>query len=152
LTSAPVNGPSSGNGIASLALRPTIFAEAMTGARVLHVDNVDEETRDCRGALGARAGLIVTTDIDQVTGSHGGARRGSDVSRSWPNVCRRRLPARATPARPCAALRQRHDGMLCVTLGPRVDAAGRGTSLLKRGVGVVYRSTPPAPATSFAAR
>src|SRR6185503_8789486 len=52
----------------SLALGPgDLPREAMTGARVLHVDNVDEETAIAAARLGREAGMIVTTDIDQVT-------------------------------------------------------------------------------------
>ena len=103
----------------SLALRPDDLApEAMTGARVLHVDNVDEETAIAAARLGREAGMIVTTDIDQVT-----ERTAELVAAATFPVLAERVPQALTGERdtPTAlrVLRQRHAGMLCVTLGPR---------------------------------
>ena len=103
----------------SLALRPDDLAhEAMAGARVLHVDNVDEETAIAAARLGREAGMIVTTDIDQVT-----ERTAELVAAATFPVLAERVPQALTGERdtPTAlrVLRQRHEGMLCVTLGPR---------------------------------
>jgi sugar/nucleoside kinase (ribokinase family) len=103
----------------SLALRPDDLAhEAMTGARVLHVDNVDEETAIAAARLGREAGMIVTTDIDQVT-----ERTAELVAAATFPVLAERVPQALTGERdtPTAlrVLRQRHAGMLCVTLGRR---------------------------------
>ena len=104
---------------ASLALRPgDLSLEAMTGARVLHVDNVDEETAIAAARLGRETGMIVTTDIDQVT-----ERTADLVAAATFPILAERVPQALTGERDTAtalrALRQRHDGMICVTLGPR---------------------------------
>lgn len=104
---------------ALLALRPDDLShEAMTGARVLHVDNVDEETAIAAARRGREAGMIVTTDIDQVT-----ERTAELVAAATFPVLAERVPQALTgesdTPRALRALRQRHEGMLCVTLGPR---------------------------------
>ena len=103
----------------SLALRPDDLShEALTGARVLHVDNVDEATAIAAARLGREAGMIVTTDIDQVT-----ERTAELVAAATFPVLAERVPQALTGAsdtpRALRILRQRHEGMLCVTLGPR---------------------------------
>jgi sugar/nucleoside kinase (ribokinase family) len=104
---------------ASLALGPgDLSREAMTGARVLHVDNVDEETAIAAARLGREAGMIVTTDVDQVT-----ERTSELVAAATFPVLAEHVPQALTGERDTAkalrSLRQRHEGMICVTLGPR---------------------------------
>ena len=104
---------------ASLALRPgDLTHESMTGARVLHVDNVDEEAAIAAARLGREAGMIVTTDIDQVT-----ERTAELVAAATFPVLAERVPQALTGERDLQralrALRQHHEGMICVTLGPR---------------------------------
>lgn len=103
----------------SLALRQgDLSRDAIAGARVLHVDNVDEDTAITAARLGREAGLIVTTDIDQVT-----ARTPELVAAATFPVLADRVPQALTgetdPQKAIRALRQRHEGMLCVTRGPR---------------------------------
>src|SRR5215208_4909806 len=104
---------------ASLALRPEdLPPESLTGARVLHVDNVDEETAIAAARQGREAGMIVTTDIDQVTD-----RTSELIAAATFPILAERVPQALTgqtqPDEALRALRSRHAGMMCVTLGPR---------------------------------
>ena len=103
----------------SLAVRPEDLAPAtLAGARVLHVDNVDEEAAIAAAKMGRDAGLVVTTDIDQVTD-----RTSELVAAATFPILAERVPQALTgesdPRKAIVALRQRHDGMLCVTRGAR---------------------------------
>jgi len=104
---------------ASLVLRQEdLPAEALAGARVLHVDNVDEEVAIAAARRGRAAGMIVTTDIDQVSGQTPeliAAATFPVLAESVPQA----LTREADPHRALRAMRQQHDGMLCVTLGAR---------------------------------
>ena len=104
---------------AALALRPgDLTDEAVSGARVLHVDNVDEETAIAAAHRGREAGMIVTTDIDQVT-----ERTAALVAAATFPVLAERVPQALTgesdTAKALQVLRRRHEGMICVTLGSR---------------------------------
>jgi sugar/nucleoside kinase (ribokinase family) len=46
-----------------------LSASAIQGARLVHVDDVDEEDAIAAATLARKAGRLVTTDIDRVTGS-----------------------------------------------------------------------------------
>jgi len=113
----------------SLALRQgDLSRDAIAGARVLHVDNVDEDTAITAARLGREAGLIVTTDIDQVT-----ERTSELVAAVTFPVLAERVPQALTgetdPLKAIRALRQQHEGMLCVTRGPRGSMLLVGTEL-----------------------
>lgn len=115
----------------SLALRSAdLSSVAMTGARVLHVDNVDEETAIAAARLGREAGMIVTTDIDQVSD-----RTWELVAAATFPILAERVPqaltGQADPGQALRALRRRHAGMLCVTLGPRGAMLLAGDELLE---------------------
>ena len=113
----------------SLALRQgDLSRDAIAGARVLHVDNVDEDTAITAARLGREAGLIVTTDIDQVT------ERTSELlaAVTFPMLAERvpqALTGETDPQKAIRALRQQHEGMLCVTRGPRGSMLLVGTEL-----------------------
>ena len=116
---------------ASLALGPgDLSREAMTGARVLHVDNVDEETAIAAARLGREAGMIVTTDIDQVTD-----RTAELIAAATFPILAERVPQALTgqtnPDQALRALRHLHAGMLCVTLGPRGSMLLAGDELFE---------------------
>lgn len=104
---------------AALALRPEqVTSEAIAGARLLHVDNVDEDAAIAAARLGRAAGLIVTTDIDQV----GPGTPGLIAASTFPILAERvphALTGETDPERALRAMRRQHDGMLCVTLGIR---------------------------------
>ena len=116
---------------ALLALRPDeLSREAMTDARVLHVDNVDEETAIAAARQGREAGMIVTTDIDQVSD-----RTPELIAAATFPVLAERVPqlitGEADPRRALRALRSRHEGMLCVTLGSRGSMLLAGEELIE---------------------
>lgn len=102
---------------ASLRIRSgDLPGDALTDVRVLHVDNVDEDAAITAARLARTAGLIVTTDIDEVS-----SRTNELVATaSFPILAEhvpRALTGESNPERALRALRQEHDGMLCVTLG-----------------------------------
>ena len=104
---------------AALALRrEQVTSEVVGGARLLHVDNVDEEAAIAAARLGREAGLIVTTDIDQM-----GEDTASLIAAATFPILAERIPYALTgepdPARALRAMRRHHQGMLCVTLGSK---------------------------------
>lgn len=116
---------------AALVLQPEDFPrEAMTDVRVLHVDNVDEPAAIAAARLGRDAGLIVTTDIDQVTD-----RTPELFAAATFPVLAERVPQALTgesdPQRALRALRRGHEGMLCVTLGARGSMLLAGDDLFE---------------------
>ena len=104
---------------ASLHLRPDdLKGDALTDARLLHVDNVDEDAAISAARLGRDAGLIVTTDIDEVSSRT----KELVAAASFPILAEhvpRALTGETDPERALRALRQEHDGMISVTLGAR---------------------------------
>jgi len=102
-----------------LALSATeVPPDLLAGARLLHVDGVDEDAA-LAAALAARtAGLHVTTDIDRVAG-----RTAELVAAATLPILAEPVPGLLTgeenPERALRLLRQRHGGMPCVTLGRR---------------------------------
>ena len=103
----------------ALALRAEqVTREMLDGARLLHVDNVDEDAAIAAARLARAADLVVTTDIDQVS------ERTSELiaAATFPILAERvpsALTGEADPVRALRAMRRGHDGMLCVTLGTR---------------------------------
>jgi sugar/nucleoside kinase (ribokinase family) len=113
----------------SLALGPgDLSRAAMTGARVLHVDNVDEETAIAAARLGREAGMIVTTDIDQVT-----ERTAELVAAATFPILAERVPqalsGESDVKKALRALHRQHGGMLCVTMGSRGSLLLNGDQL-----------------------
>jgi sugar/nucleoside kinase (ribokinase family) len=108
----------------ALHIRPDdLLPDVLTGARLLHVDNVDEEAAIAAAQRARKAGMLVTTDIDDV-----GPRTRDLVAAASIPVLGEHVPQALTgesdPERALRALRRQHDGTLCVTLG------GRGSMLL----------------------
>ncbi len=104
---------------AALSLRPEqVTSEALAGARLLHVDNVDEQAAIAAARLGRSAGLIVTTDIDSV-----GPDTPALVAAATFPILAERVPHALTgetdPESALRAMRRQHAGMLCVTMGVR---------------------------------
>ena len=103
----------------ALTLRPDqVTREMLHGARLLHVDNVDEDAAIAAARLARAAGMAVTTDIDQVSGQ-----TPELIALATVPILAERVPSALTgeadPARALRAMRREHDGMLCVTLGTR---------------------------------
>ena len=89
---------------------------AMFSARVLHVDDVDEEAAIRAACLARRNGVVVTSDLDRVTD------RTPELvaSVSIPIFAEHVPPALTGEAdleRALRKLRKSHEGLLCVTLG-----------------------------------
>lgn len=87
-------------------------------ARVVHVDDEDQEGAIAAATIARQSGCEVTSDIDRVTA------RTLDLvdAVTVPMFGEHVLPAitgESDPERGLRALRLRHTGMLCVTLGPR---------------------------------
>ena len=100
-----------------LALRrEEIPAEAIAAARVLHVDDVDQEAGIVAARMGRAAGVEVTSDIDRVTD-----RTEELVSTVTIPIFAEHVPPALTgetdPERALRKLRRTHSGLLCVTLG-----------------------------------
>jgi sugar/nucleoside kinase (ribokinase family) len=92
--------------------------ERIRAARVVHVDAVDEEAALAAARLGRDAGADVTTDIDRVTPLTRellAAATFPILAADVPSV----LTGESDPERALRALRARHPGRLCVTLGAR---------------------------------
>jgi sulfofructose kinase len=90
----------------------------ITRARLLHVDDVDEEVSIAAAQIARAAGVPVTTDIDHVS-----SRTGRLIDAATCAILAEPVPSALTgeadAERALRALRQRHRGMLCVTLGHR---------------------------------
>jgi sugar/nucleoside kinase (ribokinase family) len=100
-------------------------AAALTAGRVLHVDDVDEEASIRAARIAAAAGVMVTSDIDRVTG------RTADLIASvtvpiLDEHVPEALTGRTDPVEALRALRQPHHRLLCVTLGRRGAVALEG--------------------------
>jgi sulfofructose kinase len=85
-------------------------------ARLVHVDDEDQEAAIAAALIARSAGVAVTSDIDRITD------RTADLvsAVSIPIFANHVLPAitgESDVSRALLALRQSHDGMLCVTLG-----------------------------------
>jgi len=113
----------------SLRLRESeLPADALASARVVHVDDVDEEVA-IRAATAARAaGAIVTSDIDHVTPRT--AELASSVTHA---IFSQHVVVALTGAsdveRALRTLRERHDGVLVVTMGEHGSIALDGDTL-----------------------
>ena len=106
-----------------LRLAPEDVGEdLLAGARVLHVDAVDEDAAIRAATMARRNGLIVTSDIDTVT-----SRTPALLAAVTVAIVAEQVPSQLTgePDIESAlrAMRTRHDGLLCVTLGERGSAA-----------------------------
>ncbi len=93
-------------------LDPSLLA----GARLLHVDDVDEDASMAAARLARARGLIVTSDLDRVT-----AQTAALVDSVTVPVFAAGVPAALTgepdAERALRALRRPHHALLCVTLG-----------------------------------
>jgi sulfofructose kinase len=90
----------------------------IAGARLLHVDDVDEDVAIRTAETARAAGLMVTADIDRVTGLTGALVAATTI----PIFSEHALLAftgGSDHARALRSVREHHDGMLCVTRGAR---------------------------------
>jgi len=100
-----------------------IPADTIRSARILHVDDVDVEAAIAAAGIARAAGVPSTSDIEAVR-----ERTDALVDAVSIPIFAEHVPPALTREqdleRALRALRRRHDGLLCVTLGPR------GASLL----------------------
>ena len=93
-----------------------IPADVITGARLLHVDDLDEEASIAAARIAAMAGVAVTSDIDRVT-----VRTTELLAVSTVPIFSTHVPLALTGERDAERalrkLRGHHAGWLCVTLG-----------------------------------
>lgn len=98
--------------LAAEEIRPGLIASA----RVVHVDDEDQEAAICAARLGREAQVHVTSDIDRLT-----VRTAELVAAvTIPMFNEHTLPeftGESNVERALRKLRKSHDGMLCVTLG-----------------------------------
>ena len=102
-----------------LVLRPRELApEILTNARVLHVDDVDQNAAILAAHAGRACGAAITSDIDRITD-----RTEELVSAVTIPIFAEHVPKALTGEadfeRALRKLRRLNDGLLCVTLGPK---------------------------------
>jgi sugar/nucleoside kinase (ribokinase family) len=114
-----------------LNLAPSeIEAALVASARLVHVDDEDQEAAIAAARLARAAGVPVTSDIDRITDRT----RALVDAVSIPIFAEHVLPeitGEADTERALRALRQSHEGMLCVTLGPAGAMLLAGDELLR---------------------
>ncbi len=113
-----------------LMLQPgEVPAALIAAARLVHVDDVDEEAAIRAATLAREAGVPATSDLDRVT-----SRTDELVAAvSIPIFAEHVLPAitgEADPERALYKVRKTHTGTLCVTLGPRGSMMLSGDELI----------------------
>jgi sulfofructose kinase len=103
---------------ARLQLKPKELPgeELLAAVRVLHVDDDDQDTAIDAAKLGRAAGVHVTSDIDRLN-----ERTEELVAAVTIPIFAEHVPLSLTgrndPESALRALRKKHDGLLCVTLG-----------------------------------
>ena len=132
---------------------PTCLATSVAGARLLHVDDVDADAAIEPRRSRVQAGIPVTSDIDRVTDR----RREALVAAVTIPIFAEHVPTSADRRgryRACAAHAARRAPRHAVRHArrARLDAARRRISCIASRRRECRPSTPPAPATCFAAR
>jgi sugar/nucleoside kinase (ribokinase family) len=105
--------------------------DVIAGARFLFVDDVDIDAAIAAGQQGLAAGVPVTTDVEAVKP------RTDDLIAAvsvpiFAEPVPRALTGEADPERALRLLRNRHDGLLVVTLGPAGAAALDGDRFIRQ--------------------
>lgn len=102
-----------------LALRPRELPdEAICAGRLLHVDDVDQAAAIRAARIARDAGLAVTSDIDRIN-DQTDALIASVTIPIFAEHVPEHLTGMKDPERALRKLREKHDGLLCVTLGAR---------------------------------
>ncbi len=112
-------------------------AEAFATARVIHVDDVDEDAAIRAALLGREAGAFVTSDIDRIT-----PRTGELVAAVTHAMFAQHVPPQLTGIndleQALRQMRKTHDGVLCVTLGDQGAVALEGDTLYREPAFMVH--------------
>jgi sugar/nucleoside kinase (ribokinase family) len=107
-------------------------ADLATSARLVHVDDVDIDAAIAAGRVGIAAGVPVTSDIEAARPKTPALLDAVTIP-----IFAEQVPGRLTGEpdveRALRSLRQRHAGMLCVTLGSRGAALLDGDRFIKQG-------------------
>ena len=93
-------------------------ARVLSEARLVHVDDVDEETSIRAASMAREAGIPVTSDIERATPRTADLIAAVTIPIFAEHVLAE-LTGEPEPEPALRAMRRRHDGMLCVTLGAR---------------------------------
>lgn len=93
-------------------------AELIAEAHLVHVDDVDQDAAIRAARLGRAAGIPVTSDIEQLT-SRTGELIASVTVPIFAEHTLQAVTGEADFERGLRKVRREHEGMLCVTLGPR---------------------------------
>jgi len=104
-------------------------ADVASGARFMFVDDVDMEAAIAAGKAGIAAGLPVTTDIEAVKPGTDRLMRAVTIP-IFAEQVPRALTGEIEPEAALRVLRNRHGGLLCVTLGARGAAALAGDEFI----------------------
>ena len=147
-----------------LALQPhEIPEDAIDGARLLHVDDVDQAAAIAAARRGRADGIPVTSDIDCLTDRTPALVAAVTIPMFAEHVPSA-LTGRADPEAALRALRREHDGLLVVTLGTHGALALDGDRAIQvpgvprrcdrhhRGRRRLPRRLHPRPALRLAAR
>ena len=103
----------------SLALKDDeLTATALSGTRLIHVDDEDQEAAIRAAAIGRATGVPVTSDIERLTGRTAELVAGVTVPIFSEHVLQE-LTGESDFERALRKVRRTHDGLLCVTLGAR---------------------------------
>ena len=102
-----------------LMMRPRdIPADAISRARLVHVDDVDQDAAIFAAGLGRTHGAVVTSDIDRLT-----ERTSELIAAVTIPIFAEHVPTRLTgindQEQALSAMRQSHHRLVCVTLGER---------------------------------
>lgn len=114
---------------ASLALKDEeLTATALSGTRLIHVDDEDQEAAIRAAAIGRAAGVPVTSDIERLTD------RTEEFVASvtvpiFAEHLLQELTGESDFERALRQVRRTHDGLLCVTLGARGSMLLEGDTL-----------------------
>ena len=106
-------------------------ADVVGGARFLFVDDVDMEAAIAAAAAARAAGISVTTDIEAVK-PRTDALIDAVTIPIFAEQVPRALTGEADPEKALRLLRQRHPGLLCVTLGAEGAAALDGDRYIRQ--------------------
>jgi sugar/nucleoside kinase (ribokinase family) len=102
---------------------------AIVSARLLHVDDVDQEAAIIAAEIARKAGLVVTSDIDRLTPRTEHLVRAVTVP-----IFAEHVPTGLTGTSDIGAaltqMRQMHDGLLCATIGAEGAIALDGDRLI----------------------
>jgi sulfofructose kinase len=116
---------------AKLSLNPDELPRAaIENARLLHVDDVDVDAAVVAAGIARRAGIPVTSDIDQINERTCSLIEAVTVPIFAEHVPRA-LTGESDPERALRRLRHRHAGLLCVTLGVRGSMLLDGNQLYR---------------------